>query len=60
MVDYLNVILKKYPGLIIHLKQEQEILDRLTDFKENSKLSLLHQGLLIEVLTRVYPELQPQ
>lgn len=46
MVDHINVLLKKHPKLSYYLLNE-DLLRKLTNFNQNSKLSILHQNLLL-------------
>lgn len=55
MVDYINVVLKKHPSLINTLKSTEGLIGKMNDFEKISEFSIVHQGLILEIMTKLKP-----
>ena len=55
LVDYINVILKKYPSLVNTLGNMEPMISKLTDSSRINEFSIVHQGLILEIISNIYP-----
>lgn len=56
LVDYINVVLVKYPSLINTLKID-ELLTKLMNSDKINEFSVVHQGLILEIVAKIMPRL---
>lgn len=54
LVDYINVILRKYPGLVGALGSMEPVMGKLKDYELIEGFSIMHQGLILEIMSKIY------